>query len=178
MANIFAAFPRTLETFWWVKGHPGWILGHTQCTMHQKDHIPDHVLLSSMFKINVGHLWTSCGENEIFLRHQKKKTWTSPLQQKHCLHARTFFRFCCHLTYQVHLCLPNIIFFFTYLIHWSCTFSLFKWQGRSTIYSATENIGPTWFNNKICHVKKKIIKKKEFFVLFQELYYFYKSFGL
>ena len=34
VANIFRAFPRTLETFWWVTGHPGWVLGHIQrsCT--------------------------------------------------------------------------------------------------------------------------------------------------
>ena len=34
VANIFRAFPRTLETFWWVTGHPGWVLGHKQrsCT--------------------------------------------------------------------------------------------------------------------------------------------------
>ena len=34
VANIFRGFPRTLETFWWVTGHPGWVLGHIQwlCT--------------------------------------------------------------------------------------------------------------------------------------------------
>ena len=34
VANIFKAFPRTLETFWWVTGHQGWVLGHKQrsCT--------------------------------------------------------------------------------------------------------------------------------------------------